>query len=40
MPQAFHLPLEAVIELEAYGQSIAFQIRDFAEGITRKTDVD
>lgn len=34
MHQAAHLPLEAVLELEAYGQSIAFQTRDFAEGRT------
>lgn len=30
--QAAHLPLEDVLELEAYGQSIIFQTRDFAEG--------
>lgn len=32
MHQAAHLSLEDVLELEAYGQSIIFQTKDFSEG--------
>ena len=32
MHQAAHLSLEDLLELEAYGQAIIFQTRDFAEG--------
>lgn len=32
MHQASHLSLEDVLEMEAYGQSIIFQTRDFSEG--------
>ena len=32
MHQATHTSLESVLEMEAYGQSIVFQTRDFTEG--------
>lgn len=32
MHQATHASLESVLEMEAYGQSIVFQTRDFTEG--------
>lgn len=32
MHQAAHLSLEEILELEAYGQSLVFQTRDFSEG--------
>lgn len=32
MHQATHLTLEEILELEAYGQSVIFQTRDFSEG--------
>jgi 2-(1,2-epoxy-1,2-dihydrophenyl)acetyl-CoA isomerase len=32
MHQATHLTLEDALEMEAYGQSIIFQTRDFSEG--------
>jgi 2-(1,2-epoxy-1,2-dihydrophenyl)acetyl-CoA isomerase len=32
MHQSAHLSLEEILELEAYGQSVIFQTRDFSEG--------
>jgi 2-(1,2-epoxy-1,2-dihydrophenyl)acetyl-CoA isomerase len=36
--QAPYEPLETILELEAYGQAIIFQSRDFNEGRTAFTE--